>query len=339
MDKFNPPIKKNQPPSLLEFFNNITTTDNLMKDISNAKFCWHSLLVEGHITNIVAEANAGKTTIMIQAAKDMALNGYQVIYINVDASASDLKYYHKHSVENNYKLISPDLSNKSTQEIMNMLSSKAKSEEKFEGVVLILDTLKKFVDLMSKGGSREFFRVMRSLTAKGMTVVCLGHCNKHKIDGKLKYEGTGEVRNDVDELIYLYPEKQPNGSITVSTEIDKRRSDAENKTFVIDKNRSVSVKDEFVDNKKKALLQREFNEDFPLIKFIQDSLKNGCKSVTELRSISLNMNPSYSRKAIEKIALKYSKDFNDQPLWESHPAPKNGIKYQLIKQQIEGGGK
>ncbi len=337
MDKFNPPPKKNQPPSLLEFFNNITTTDNLMEHISNAEFCWHSLLVKGHITNIVAEANAGKTTIMIQAAKDMASIGYEVIYVNVDASASDLKYYHKHSVENNYKLISPDLSNKSTQEIMNMLSLKAKSEERFDGIALILDTLKKFVDLMSKGGSREFFRVMRSLTAKGMTVICLGHCNKHKIDGKLKYEGTGEVRNDVDELIYLYPEKQQDGSILVSTEIDKRRSDARDMTFVIDKKRNVSVKSEFVDNKQKALLQREFDKDLPLIKFIQESLKNGSKSVTELRAISLNMNPSYSRKAIEKIALKYSKDFNDQPLWGSHPAQKNGIKYKLINQQIGRG--
>lgn len=339
MDKFSPPIKKNQPPSLLEFFSNITTTEKLMKDISNAEFCWHNLLVNGHITNIVAEANAGKTTIMLQAAKDMASDGYEVIYVNVDASASDLKYYHKHSVENNYKLISPDLTNTSTNEIMNMLSLKAKSEERFEGIVLILDTLKKFVDLMSKGGSREFFRVMRSLTAKGMTVVCLGHCNKHKIDGKLKYEGTGEVRNDVDELIYLYPEKQQDGSIVVSTEIDKRRSDAKNMTFLIGKNRNVSVKGEFIDNKQKALQQREFSEDLPLIKFIQESLKNGGMSVTELRSISLNMNPSYSRKAIEKIALKYSKDFNDQPFWESHPAPKNGIKYQLINQQVEGGKK
>ncbi len=337
MDKFNPPTKKNQPPSLLEFFNNITTTDNLMEHISNAEFCWHSLLVKGHITNIVAEANAGKTTIMIQAAKDMASSGYEVIYVNVDASASDLKYYHKHSVKNNYKLISPDLSNKSTQEIMNMLSLKAKSEERFEGIVLILDTLKKFVDLMSKGGSREFFRVMRSLTAKGMTVVCLGHCNKHKVDGKLKYEGTGEVRNDVDELIYLYPEKQQDGSITVSTEIDKRRSDAKDMTFLIDKNRNVTAKTEFIDNKQKDLLQREFAKDLPIISFIKECLASGSKSVTDLKAISLNKNPSYSRKCIEKIALKYSKDFNDQPIWESHPALKNGIKYQLINQQTGRG--
>ena len=67
-------------------------------------------------------------------------------------------------------------------------------------IVLIVDTLKKFVELMSKGGARLFFSLMRALTQRGATVILLGHTNKHRgPDGKLVFEGVGDVRADVDE--------------------------------------------------------------------------------------------------------------------------------------------
>ena len=44
-----------------------------------------------------------------------------------------------------------------------------------------------------------------------------------RINGKPIYEGTGDLRSDVDELIYFIPEKHEDGSMTVSTDPDKTR--------------------------------------------------------------------------------------------------------------------
>ena len=54
-----------------------------------------------------------------------------------------------------------------------------------DGVFLIFDTLKKFVDVMSKGAVREFTEVVRQFVMKGGTVLALAHTNKRPgPDGK-----------------------------------------------------------------------------------------------------------------------------------------------------------
>ena len=50
-----------------------------------------------------------KTTLMVHIAGEMAKAGYRVMYINADASASDIKDYKFHAMEYGYSLINPDL--------------------------------------------------------------------------------------------------------------------------------------------------------------------------------------------------------------------------------------
>ena len=52
------------------------------------------------------------------------------------------------------------------------------------------------------------------------TVVLLGHVNKHKgADGQDIYEGTGDLQNDCDNLLFLVPTKDGD-SLLVSTKCD-----------------------------------------------------------------------------------------------------------------------
>jgi hypothetical protein len=48
------------------------------------------------------------------------------------------------------------------------------------GTLLLLDTLKKFTDVMSKSESSEFGQLMREFTAVGGTVLGLAHTNKNR---------------------------------------------------------------------------------------------------------------------------------------------------------------
>ena len=101
---------------------------------------------------------------------------------------------------------------------------------------MIFDTLKKYADLMSKGGTRTFLTLLRSLTLRGATVLLLGHTNKHRgPDGKLVFEGVGDVRNDVDELLYIEAgEKDAAGMVTLTIRPDKARCAVREASFQLD---------------------------------------------------------------------------------------------------------
>ena len=66
-------------------------------------------------------------------------------------------------------------------------------------------------------------------------------------DGNPIFEGTGDLRNDFDELIYLIPSTNPDGSITISTRKDKTRADIRDESFLITLDREVKRLDRHVD--------------------------------------------------------------------------------------------
>jgi hypothetical protein len=77
--------------------------------------------------------------------------------------------------------------------------------------------------------------MLRGLTVRGCTVVLLGHTNKHlSKDNQTIYEGTADLRNDLDELIYLDVQKDETKSIlTITTRPDKVRADIKPRSFHI----------------------------------------------------------------------------------------------------------
>lgn len=68
-----------------------------------------------------------------------------------------------------------------------------------DGKVIILDTLKKFMDLMDKQAGTSFLKVVREFASHNGTVIMLAHTNKHRdSDGKLIFAGTSDVVDDID---------------------------------------------------------------------------------------------------------------------------------------------
>ncbi|APB98826.1 AAA family ATPase [Polynucleobacter asymbioticus] len=179
-------------------------TSEMVKQIGDARFAWLQLIPQGHAVVICAKPNGGKTTIFTQAAADMAKDGYAVIYINADASASDIKEYAHHAIDYGYTLINPDISGQSNEQVVAELKFMASLEHDYSNTVLILDTLKKFTDMMAKSKGKVLYSILRALTSKGMTVIALAHTNKYDgEDGLPMYEGTADLRADCDDLIYL----------------------------------------------------------------------------------------------------------------------------------------
>ena len=306
-------------------------TEEDVKKIEDAKFAWRQLIPEGHMVVICSKANGGKTTLMVHIAGEMSRNGYRVIYINADASASDIKYYKHHAMEYGYALINPDLKGKGAEDVVSELQKISTSDVDSSKTVIILDTLKKFGDLMHKSKIKVFNNLLRTLTTKGITVICLAHTNKNETnDGKPIFEGTGDIRNDFDDLIYLIPVLNPDGTTTVSTAKDKVRADIRDESFLINSDREVFRLDHHIDTLALNEYQENLADDQPVIDFILEKITPISKTATELRAIAIKEKIKYSRQRIDRVLRRYCDKHSPDPKWIASPALTHGFKYGLI---------
>lgn len=315
---------------------NMKVTENKVKEIQDAKFIYLKLFVAGHLIAIIGKAGAGKTAFLTFIAGLLAKASYEVIYVNADASASDIKDYARHAKDHGYTLLNPDITGHTNDQVVEYLKQMSLIDKDYSNVVLVLDTLKKFTDLMAKNKGKTFYSILRALTAKGMTVICLGHCNKYDgLDGLPIYEGTGDLRNDFDELIYLIPIKNPDGSITVSTHIDKSRAQLEELTFVIDSDRGVTVQPRHIDTLALSKHKKHLQEDADEISFILENIRILSKSSNDLFEISKIQKRGFARRRLDGVLKRHCSAFSVDPLWLSIAQPKYGFRYGLIADEYK----
>jgi len=233
---------QNNPFAQLE---QMEITEKHVKNIENTKHLFQKLFIHSHMTLFCSEAGVGKTTLLNFCCTEMVQRGYKVAYINVDASASDMKYYFAHADKHGYKLINPDMTGHGIEKVIEWLKAVGNGKADYGKTVVILDTLKKFTSVMDKRLIVEFNKILRKCTLKGMSIICASHTNKFKDeDGNPIYEGTSDLRNDFDELIYLIQQKHADGSsdvlCTANTDKGgKSRGVVQDTTFHITKEREV----------------------------------------------------------------------------------------------------
>jgi KaiC/GvpD/RAD55 family RecA-like ATPase len=223
------------PPGVL--FGDLILNDDDVASMTSAKFLIPNLIVQGHVAAYAAPANGGKTALFIHVSEQLAKLGMEVLYINVDASPADLRRHHQHAKQHGYVVIAPDAKlGKSPADVLMHLKSAAISGESLSNKVFIFDTLKKFVDVIDKRAAKELYRLFRKLSVQGATICLLSHTNKYPgADGKAIYEGTADLRNDLDELIYLESFKPEGGGfLEITTRPDKVRADFEPRSYILD---------------------------------------------------------------------------------------------------------
>ena len=250
-------------------------TEEFVKDIEEAHFLWRHIIAAAHLCGWAAPGGSGKSMIARRAAQDMARDGLKVLYFMEDAGATDFKYLHRHATEHGYTLINSTAGHKSPADIFKTIRRLAMSSSRLEGYVLILDTLKKFLDVMGKSGARDFFQVLRAITTLGGTVLLLSHTNKHKdSNGKLVFEGVGDLRNDIDELFYIEAVDDPHTGARVATITpDKSRCAAEACSFRLDPSSLQAYDTALTDVSAIAAAARREKEDGHVIAAIEAILK------------------------------------------------------------------
>ncbi len=261
-----------------------TLTEAEIEELTDPVWVVPDLVIQGHLLIVVAEPNGGKTTIFMHLANVMVKAGYRVLYVNADIAGSNAAEFVERARAGGWTALLPDMkAGRSMQDVVVRLEDMNESGADVSGVVLILDTLKKCVDVIAKAQARKFLQLLRSLSTKGMTIAALAHTNKYKgTDGKPIFEGVGDLRSDPDELIYFIPVKNDDGTMTVSTEPDKVRGDFQPITFTIARDRTVTQAAEYIDTATEREREHHYREDEPNIAFILDILSSGIAKQAEI---------------------------------------------------------
>jgi len=165
-----------------------------------------------------------------------------------------------------------------------------------------------------------------------MTVILLAHTNKYNdADDKPIYEGTGDMRSDVDELIYFVPQKNDDGSMTVSTDPDKIRGDFTTISFNIDSQRNVTQLTVPVNTIEAKRVSEQRRKDEPIITSINNALLNNSKSQKAI--IEYCNDGGVGERRVKSVLKHYLLTNNSEPgnkIWKRISGDKNSYEYSII---------
>lgn len=193
--------KDNGAISQLSSFSITGNSSELRRRMLEDKFVLEDIAILGQWTTLYAAPNTGKTLLtlwLLGQAIESGLDGEQVYYVNADDHYRGLVEKVEIAEEYCMHMLAPHHNDFEAGHVPRMMEEMAK-DGTANGVVFILDTLKKFTDLMDKRASTEFGKAARGFVSAGGTLITLAHTNKHKnADGKSVYSGTSDIIDDSD---------------------------------------------------------------------------------------------------------------------------------------------
>jgi len=292
-----------------------------------AQFCdpnwvYPDLLIEGHITVIAAEPNGGKTTLLWNLCPVIIQRGYEVTYINSDISGSDAKKLIPQAKQWGMDFLLPDMGQAvGMGYVVKSLHKMAAAGLRYDNRVFIFDTLKKMMPPNDKGAMRSLFKVLRALSAQGMTLVLLAHTLKYPgEDGLPIFEGVGDIKADTDNLLYLIPSAEPGGGKIISTYPDKVRGQFEKVSFRINPDRTVTPLQTHVDLKAQKAAEACYLRDQDDIEEIHEFLRGGPRKQADIIA-NVSMGKGRTIKTLRRYRGKQ---------WTEETRNKNAKFYQSL---------
>jgi phage/plasmid primase-like uncharacterized protein len=210
------------------------------------------MAILGQFVVFYAAPNIGKTLLVIwmiiRAIENGQVKASDIFYINADDNHKGLTFKLSLAEKYGFHMLAPGYNDFDPTKLFGYIKTMI-HEETAKGKVIVLDTLKKFTDIMRKDVASEFGKNMRAFVSHGGTVISLGHVNKHKNpEGKSVYGGTSDITDDAD-CYYMIEEIQVTEKTkTIRFENRKSRGDVDKAATFMYSNQKVSNYQELLDS-------------------------------------------------------------------------------------------
>ncbi len=201
------PEQTTSPLAILNRFSLTGSSAQMKKQMLADVFAMEGIAILGQWTTLYAAPNTGKTLLALWLLEEQitagVLDGGKVFYVNADDTYRGAVHKIELAEKWGMHMLVPGHNDFKASLIPAIMEKLADAGEA-RGVVLVLDTLKKFTDLMDKTAATAFGVTAREFIAAGGTLICLAHTNKHKdADGKGIYSGTSDIVDDSDCMFVI----------------------------------------------------------------------------------------------------------------------------------------
>ena len=195
------------PLAILNRFSLTGSSAQMKKQMLADVFAMDGIAILGQWTTLYAAPNTGKTLLALWLLEEQitagVLDGGKVYYVNADDTYRGAVHKIELAEKWGMHMLVPGHNDFKASLIPAIMEKLADAGEA-RGVVLVLDTLKKFTDLMDKTAATAFGVTAREFIAAGGTLICLAHTNKHTdADGKGIYSGTSDIVDDSDCMFVI----------------------------------------------------------------------------------------------------------------------------------------
>lgn len=278
---------------------------------------------------------------LIQSIIEKRIKGENVIYVNADDTFAGFIQKLELAEKYGFHMLMPNQNGFEAQAMQGYLRQMI-DDDTARNSIVVLDTLKKFADLMDKKAVSGFMSRVREFIAAGGTVISLAHTNKNKNgEGKSVFFGTSDVVDDCD-CVYILDTVSTTDSLkvvlfeniknrgNVAKELAVSYSVAQGVTY---QQRFDSVKigseTEALKAKVEIAVNAELNHDKKAIQAITEALEaeQGSCTKTDLLKFAQRLS-DVSRRFLQKTLEKYTGS-----LWSESTGDKNTHSYQLIKKK------
>lgn len=310
-------------------------------------FVLDGIALLGQLTTIYAKPNAGKTLTTIymlaQSIKAGRIKGADVYYINADDSGNGLVSKGYIAKQYGFGMIAPSYGNFKSDDLVSKLKQSI-ADDTSRGKIIILDTLKKFTDLMHKTKGTEFMKVAREFTLKGGTMIMLAHANKNRgMDGKIVAGGTSDIGDDCD-CVYLLDEVSKTATAkTVLFENAKKRGNnvqemsfsyalsSENYEELLESVKPLDF--ETIERTKiECVINARLEKDKHAIEAITEGIRQGNHKRTDLVKFAMDKdNFGIPRQKVWEVLDRYTGEkLSSSNLWRVQIGDKNAKIYYLL---------
>ena len=340
-----------EPKCILELLTSYSATgdsEQMKSQMLEDKFVLLGLAIAGQWTTLYASPNTGKTLITIAELRKQiecgSVSGADVFYVNADDSYNAAVIKIEIAEQFGMHMLIPNHRNFKAKNMLPLIRGLI-AQKKARNKIIVLDTLKKFTDLMDKKSASEFGNIAREFIAAGGTLICLAHTNKHKdADGKGIYAGTSDIVDDsdcvyiidkigVDDLtgkhVVEFTNIKARGDVHTTASFEYTRDAGQTYQQLLDS--VVRMDSQAVEVvKKKTAIEKQLELDEELIDAIRDCINAGPLPKNEMIS-KINKDSGFTHKQIRQVLRRYTGyNYADGARWAEAKGDKNKSIFTLL---------